>query len=286
MALAPPSPAAAARRSCPDGQDDVSRRDDTIVLCYHAVSDDWPHALAVSTAQLRAQLSILVDRGYRGIRFRDVVDRPRGRNVAVTFDDAYRSTVAHAAPVLAELGLPGTVFAPTSYIGIDAPMVWPGIDELAQGPHAAELLPATWDELRSLARAGWEVGSHTVTHPRLPEIDDEQLREELQASRDTIAAEIGEPCVTIAYPYGRFDDRVTRAAAAAGYSLAGVLDRQATRPSPMAWPRVGVYAFDSLNRFKLKIAPSLRGLLGSAAILGVRRARGLLGREHAPAHVS
>jgi hypothetical protein len=78
-----------------------------------------------------------------------------------------------------------------------------------------------------------------------------------------------------------------RAAAVAGYSLAGVLDRQATRPSPMAWPRVGVYGFDSPSRFKLKIAPALRGVLGSAAILGVRRTRGLLSRsEHAPAHAS
>ena len=71
--------------------------------------------------------------------------------------------------------------------------------------------------LAELADAGWEVGSHTRSHPRLPQVDDAALARELGDSRELIAERLGRPCESIAYPYGDFDERVVRATAAAGY---------------------------------------------------------------------
>jgi peptidoglycan/xylan/chitin deacetylase (PgdA/CDA1 family) len=247
---------------------------DVLVLCYHGVSSSWEDALAVTPEQLREQLTLLADRGYRGIRFDEVLTTRERRAVAVTFDDAYRSVLDLAAPILDDVGMPGTVFAPTAYIGDERPMAWPGIDTFASGPHAHELLPASWDDLRALAVAGWEIGSHTHTHPRLVDVDDATLDTELRSSREQIAAEIGAPCTTIAYPYGSWDRRVAAAAGRAGYAVAGVLDRHASRPTPMAWPRVGVYRGDSLTRFKVKVWRPLRGPLGSAAIVAAKRITG------------
>ena len=54
-------------------------------------------------------------------------------------------------------------------------MAWPGIDQWLGGPHEAELMPMSWDELRRLAEAGWEIGSHSRTHPMLTQLDDQSV---------------------------------------------------------------------------------------------------------------
>ena len=64
-------------------------------------------------------------------------------------------------------------------------MAWPGIDQWLGGAHEAELMPMSWDELGRLAEAGWEIGSHSRTHPQLTQLDDESVAHEL----DRVAGE-------------------------------------------------------------------------------------------------
>ena len=247
---------------------------DSIVLCYHAVSERWPAPLSVTPANLERQLGLLVSRGYRGVTFSELVSgRSEGRVVCVTFDDAYRSVLEHALPIMETLGIPGTVFAPTAFVGRPEPMAWPGIDGWLDGPHEPELACMSWEELRRLAAAGWEVGSHTRTHPRLTGVGDEQLRDELDGSRADCEQGMGEPCRTLAYPYGDWDARVARAAQLAGYSGACTLPVRLDRPAPLSWPRVGVYHADDLRRFRLKVSPALRRLRSLRAWELLRRAR-------------
>jgi peptidoglycan/xylan/chitin deacetylase (PgdA/CDA1 family) len=229
-----------------------------LVLCYHAVSPTWPAALAISPARLERQLRFLVRRGYRGATFSQAVaQRPFERTVVVTFDDSYRSTLTLGKPVLDRLGLPGTVFVPTSYAG-GGPMVWPGIDMWAGGPHEHELHPMSWDELAGLSAAGWEIGSHTVSHPRLTACSDERLGAELAGSREACRDSLGVPCDSIAYPYGDVDARVVHATEAAGYTAAAALPARLHRERPLEWPRVGVYRIDALPRFAVKTTRLVR----------------------------
>ncbi|HEX9093432.1 MAG TPA: hypothetical protein VF902_05565, partial [Coriobacteriia bacterium] len=65
---------------------------DILVLCYHAVSEDWPADLAVTPGQLDDQIRYLTGRGYRGATFTEALTGHRsGRTVVVTFDDAFQS---------------------------------------------------------------------------------------------------------------------------------------------------------------------------------------------------
>jgi peptidoglycan/xylan/chitin deacetylase (PgdA/CDA1 family) len=253
---------------------------DALVLCYHAVSETWPAKLAVTPGRLEVQLGLLVRRGYRGATFTEAVTSPaNGRVLAVTFDDGFRSVLEYAFPILSRLGLPGTVFVPTAFPG-DAAMAWPGIDEWLGGQHASELTPMSWEELRLLADAGWEIASHTRSHPRLPELDDRRLADELEGSRQDCEERLGRACRSLAYPYGDVDARVVRAAEAAGYRAAGpglrgaAVLRGCGLPVRLGWPRVGVYLNDTPSRFRLKVRPELRRLRTSWMWPGSRKKRG------------
>lgn len=85
------------------------------------------------------------------------------------------------------------------------------------------MLPLSWDELRELQAAGWEIGSHTCSHPHLTTLADGDLRYELVTARKVCEHELGEECLSIAYPYGDDDERVIAAAAAAGYRTGAAL---------------------------------------------------------------
>jgi peptidoglycan/xylan/chitin deacetylase (PgdA/CDA1 family) len=237
---------------------------DTLVLCYHAVSETWPAPLASTPAELRGQLSALVRRGYRGATFADAVAAAGrgdgGRTLAVTFDDAYRSTRELAEPILRELGLVGTVFVPTAYADRPEPMRWPGIDQWSGGPHEAELACMTADDLRALAAGGWEIGSHTVSHPRLSQLAGAELDRELEQSRARVAELVGAPCRSLAYPYGDYDDAVVAAARRAGYAAACTLEVGRHGGDPLRWPRVGIYRGEPGWRVALKCHPWTRGL--------------------------
>src|SRR3954471_7172261 len=204
---------------------------DILVLCYHAVSPGWPAALSVTPERFEAQLALLVRRGYAGATLEQAITDPPGpRTVAITFDDAYRSVLELALPVMRRLGLPGSLYVPTDWPGRGGPMSWPGIDQWVGGPHDSELRCLSWDEIGEIAQEGWEVGSHTCSHPRLTRTGDEQLASELERSRAALEDALGRPCRSVAYPYGDVDARVIAAAADAGYGYGAALPVGSFRP--------------------------------------------------------
>jgi peptidoglycan/xylan/chitin deacetylase (PgdA/CDA1 family) len=242
------------------------RVSDLLVLCYHAISLRWPADFALTPGQFEDQMRHLVGRGYQGATFTDALtERARGRTIVVTFDDAFRSVRELAFPVLERLGLPATIFAPTAFIGSGRPMSWPGIDHWLGTTYDHELLPLSWEELRELADAGWEVGSHARTHRRLTALDDAELARELAVSKEECQLHLGRPCYSVAYPFGDVDRRVAGAAASAGYRAgAGLTDRPG-RPHELEWPRYGVSREDSLARFRRQVSPHIRRLRSSRA---------------------
>lgn len=250
---------------------------DVIVLCYHAVSERWDAELSVTPSEFEAQIRSLLARGYRGATFSDAVTkRAAAPTVAVTFDDGFRSVVDDAFPILAHYGVPATMFVVTEFVGADAPLAWSGIDHWVESPSVSELKPVSWDDLRQLAAAGWEIGSHTCTHPHLTQCDGDTLVRELRDSKQRCERDLGIPCSSLAYPYGDVDRRVWQAAGQAGYASAAALPSgRWGEETLLAWPRVGVWHGESLRRFRLKVSPGFRTLQSSAAWSAVAAARHL-----------
>jgi peptidoglycan/xylan/chitin deacetylase (PgdA/CDA1 family) len=239
-----------------------------LVLCYHAVSDAWPHQLSVTPAVFESQLRLLLRRGYCPVALTEAIDGD-GRLFHVTFDDAFTS-VLDAVPTLERLGVRASVFACTGYADDPRPL---GIPELADDlhSHAEELRTMSWAELRGLEERGVAVESHTVSHSHLPALPDEELAEELRASKRRLEQELGRPCRYLAYPFGDCDDRVRAAARAAGYEAAFGLPGDASGRDRFDLFRVGVWRRDSARAVALKAVPLVR----SPFALRVRTALGI-----------
>jgi len=232
-----------------------------IVLCYHAVSRDWDVPLAVTPARLERQIRRLLRLGFRPARLTDAVLLPKHeRTFVVTFDDAFRSVLRLAKPILDQLGVPATLFVPTGWVGDEHPQaLWKDMAQWRRDGHEHELELMDWDEIRSLADHGWEIGAHTHSHPFLTRLDDAALADELVCSREIVEAQLSRRCLSIAYPYGDVDERVAHAAQQAGFATGVGLHvmrafAEQRHSDLLQWRRVGVYAIDTTVRFEAKLA--------------------------------
>jgi len=239
---------------------------DLLVLCYHGVSPTWQTPYAVTPERLAAQVTALLHRGYRPATLRGARDAPPGaRTLVVSFDDALTSVREHALPVLQSLGVPATAFACSDWVGRDEPMRI-GYDRWLPAPDERDAVSLDWEDLCVLRDAGWEIGSHTRTHPRLTSLDDARLTDELVGSRQEISARLDIDCDSVAYPHGAADDRVFAAAAAAGYARGCTARAGIATSAPLALPRVVVLREDGPARMRVKTARTARRLRGSTRV--------------------
>lgn len=226
------------------------------ILMYHLV--DHPTArgesrLCCSPSQFCQQMAWLHASGKAIVPLTDVVVTARGEGrvpanaVAVTFDDGYAGFYEYALPVLREFAIPATMFAVAGRVG--GHNDWKADNNLP----LRSLMSA--QQLRELPDLGIAVGSHSMTHPRLPELDDGALEEELTGSRKRLEDLLGRPVSHLAYPYGHYDPRVIESARRAGY-LGACSTRSGfnvTGVDPFSLHRIDVYGYDSLWQFRHKL---------------------------------
>jgi peptidoglycan/xylan/chitin deacetylase (PgdA/CDA1 family) len=239
---------------------------EALILCYHAVSEDWPNVAAIEAAVLERQIRHLVGHGYRPRTLSAAFAERDERSLVVTFDDAFLSVLERGFPLLDRLGVPGTLFVPTDYVAAGEPLRWSSLSDWLGTPHEDELRPMSWDGVRKLAAAGWEIGAHTCSHPRLTELGTEEARTELRGSQAACEEALQQPCPTLAYPFGAYDDAVVHLTREAGYDLAVTLGERLLEPrirdDRLRLSREGIYRGTTWTQFRLATS-SLLGRLRS-----------------------
>jgi peptidoglycan/xylan/chitin deacetylase (PgdA/CDA1 family) len=151
-----------------------------------------------------------------GYGFASPVDWMEGRyerkKILLTFDDGYDDLYEELLPTSIALRIRPLVFLianreyPTN--------VW----DHARGLRKRNLL--TVQQIREMQRQGVVFGSHTMTHPWLTQVNDEQLRHEVTDSKHALEDLLSAEVYSFAYPYGGVDQRVRAAVAEAGYKIA------------------------------------------------------------------
>jgi peptidoglycan/xylan/chitin deacetylase (PgdA/CDA1 family) len=233
------------------------------VLCYHRVGG--PFELGVTRVGARAfgrQVRALAAAGWRTARLQEYTELAKTGATApntllFTFDDAYASLEREALPTLRDAGFSATLFVITDFVGREN--TW----DLPYGGRQRHL---GWPALERWWTAGFDVGSHTATHPRLDWLTDEAVLEELARSREMLVERLGPAAgLSVAYPFGRSTARVRALARRAGYTV-GFGIAPPGPPDPMSLARLPMYSWE--------IGPMPFGM-GNGPLAGVAQALAL-----------
>jgi peptidoglycan/xylan/chitin deacetylase (PgdA/CDA1 family) len=196
-------------------------------------------------------MAYLAAQGYASLTLRDLSEiggHVPERAVVITFDDAYACVRERAFPILQRYGFVATVFAIAGYVGEEN-----GWDVRFPGMRSRHL---DWHGLKELLAAGWEVGSHSMTHPKLTALPEDGVWQELHGSKVLLEDALGTPIVSFSYPFGRYDRRIMNLAQKAGYRYGCTLDgRSFSSPTADGFliSRRGVYLLDDMRSFKRKV---------------------------------
>lgn len=183
------------------------------ILYYHRVSPGVDPDVGVEPSEFAWQVMFLKRLGYKGVSLRDV-DGAKGdrKRIVITFDDGYLDNFQHAAPILQENGFRATIFCVSKKTGSVSDWttdpVWSGLPLMDKG------------HLRELHRLGFEIGSHSRTHPDLSRLPLSEARDEIEGSRRDLEDLLGTPVETFCYPYGAFSKSAIGLVREAGYRYA------------------------------------------------------------------
>jgi len=138
--------------------------------------------------------------------------RRAGRQVSVTFDDAYRNLFTNGLPVLQKTGVRALTYVVASLIGKS--------NQWDEGTGARREPLMDRAQLVEWMRAGHEIGSHTITHRFLTSLSPDEARREIIDSKKMLEDIFGQPVRHFCYPYGDWNEAVRDMVREAGYETA------------------------------------------------------------------
>lgn len=215
----------------------------------------------------REQMELLKTQGWRGTSVGEAVGQFPKNTAAITFDDGAETDLLAAAPVLREFGFGATFFITSGWLG-----------------HAGFLSAF---QLRELAAYGFEIGSHSMTHAHLVDLDDAALHREISGSKLELEQILGQPIEHFSCPGGSYDARIARFAHEAGYRTVSTSHVRAntSRTDTLALARVAVLRHTSATEFwnicqahglwraelRAQLRDAVRNTLGNSAYNRLRK---------------
>jgi peptidoglycan/xylan/chitin deacetylase (PgdA/CDA1 family) len=195
-----------------------SKLKEVSVIMYHRVVDEplteSKFNVYITKDKLDWQLGNLKKRGFDFITFKDLAKGAKvAKPIILTFDDGYEDNYLNLFPLLKKHQAKAVIYC----LG----------DRTAQSN--------TWDEKLGEPRANLmsdkqikechdsdlvEIASHGLKHQHLPDLGDEEVREEFELSKSNLESLINDKVVSFAYPYGDYGDREEALAYESGYDFA------------------------------------------------------------------
>jgi peptidoglycan/xylan/chitin deacetylase (PgdA/CDA1 family) len=179
------------------------------ILLYHHVGfslDEDESIYYVFPAAFDQQMNLLYQWGYKTISV-ELLTRAINQGaelppkpILLTFDDGGETTYTTALPILQRYGFTGVAYIVYHYVGLT---------------HYMDA-----NQIRALHAAGWEIGSHGLSHRDLT-VYPEKQENEIVRSRRQLESLLGVPVISFAYPFGASDESSLGYVEFAGY-IAGM----------------------------------------------------------------
>jgi peptidoglycan/xylan/chitin deacetylase (PgdA/CDA1 family) len=234
---------------------------------YHGVQDGMSRVhpyfeTRTSPRRFAEQMKYLRDSGYRAVDLKTATQwtgdsLTTERFVVITFDDGYEDFYTAACPILREYGLSATVFLPSGLIG-------------NQRLTFEDKEYMSWAEVRDAASWGMQIGSHTVTHPKLEFLSTQEVDDEVGRSRQMIEDQVGRAVTSFSYPFAfpqgnvAFVNHVREMLSRHGYEngVSTVIGTAHPHHDRFFLPRVPVNVYDDLKLFRAKLEGGYNWLRG------------------------
>jgi peptidoglycan/xylan/chitin deacetylase (PgdA/CDA1 family) len=234
-----------------------------VVVAYHSVTEK-------ERSRFEAQMDCLLRR-TTPLRA-DVASLPSDIKAysVVTFDDGFQNVVDNALPVLAERGIPATLFVVTEALG--TARAW----EHRGGDDTRDERVMSVEQMCALPADLVTIGSHTMNHLYLPSANQEQLEQEISGSRAKLEKMLNREVRLLSFPYGAFNSNVIQQCKKAGYHrvFTALPEFAFSEESEFATGRIGTAPTDWPIEFRLKLAGAYRWLPSAYALK--RQVRGVL----------
>lgn len=205
--------------------------------------------VCTSPERFESQMLYLKRRNMRGVSMRELLQAWKSGSVkglvGLTFDDGYEDFLYTALPVLERFGFSATVFVVAGMLGGEND--W---EHYFSPRSRLKLVGAAG--IREISERGMEVGSHSMHHPALPNLEIETLETEVSDSRRVLSEVLSADVEGFCYPYGILDHASIQAVRRAGYAYACAANAR------VEWtihdlPRTPVADRDRLLRFAAKL---------------------------------
>lgn len=205
------------------------------ILMYHEIGTG-SNSLYVSVERFRNQMQYLSDNGYHTATMSEAQEmlankKIPAKTVVLTFDDGYASFYQQAWPIMKEFAFTGTVYVVTELLDRSNYL--------------------TWEEIKTLTKAGIEIGSHTKQHLDLKVSSNEDQKLEIGNSKKLLEEKLKISVKSFCYPSGAYGENTPQLVKEAGYTSAVTVAHGIATPedNPFLIPRVRVPGWATLDQF-------------------------------------
>lgn len=183
------------------------------VMAYHRVVDKIEvsrFGTSITQAKLESQIKSFLDNGYQLVTFKDLKGKDIKKPMVLTFDDGYLDNYQNLFPLLKKYNVKAVIFvlADSQYNHWD----------VDAGEMRIELM--NHKQMAELSKSGLvEIASHGLTHQRLTNLSDDEVKKELVQSKQKLEEIIDDKVISFAYPWGMYTEREKQFVKDAGYEF-------------------------------------------------------------------
>lgn len=176
------------------------------ILYYHSVNENVDNEITISPETLKEQLYYINNEGYTTITISEFYDYLQNKqpipekSIIITFDDGYMNNYTEAFPILKELHMKATIFC---------------VGNSLDGTYYLSK-----EAIKEMSDYGIDIESHTVNHLHLDTLTYDEQLSELKNSKEILENITGKTILSLAYPFGDYNDDTIKAAKEAGYKMA------------------------------------------------------------------
>lgn len=206
------------------------------LLMYHSIENDAPTGMNTPPAVFEWQVVWLKKQGYCFCTVSELfASSTQNKKIAITFDDGFANNYHQAFAILQKYQAKATIYLAPDIADID------------------KLTPAQISQMQGSGLI--EFGAHSLHHVNLSQCDDVQAQAEISGSKQRIEQLTGQPCVSFAYPFGRFNQQSIDLVKAAGFSSAVTTKKNIIAnlsKQPWTIPRISTHG--AMTKFQFYIA--------------------------------